>query len=296
MFHVEQMKENRDNCPLCDSNQQAKFLESRDYGNTQEPFTIVECKGCGLKFTNPVPKEIHIGAYYKSENYISHTDSRKGLMNQVYHKVRKKAIRDKELLIARLTDERRLLDIGCGTGDFLKHCQDKKWQALGLEPDIDARNIAKEKAVEVNEIEALFNLEKESFDIITMWHVLEHVYHLKRDLSQIHKLIKPEGCLVLALPNHTSYDAKHYGEYWAAWDLPIHLYHFKPNDISNVAKQFGFSLEEVLPMKWDAYYVSMLSEAHQGKNKWKGLWQGWKSNRKGKTTEFSSQIYVLRKK
>jgi 2-polyprenyl-3-methyl-5-hydroxy-6-metoxy-1,4-benzoquinol methylase len=284
------------NCPLCGGEKSETFLTAKDHSFSKEDFKIESCLSCGFKFTNPIPSEDTIGNYYKSEIYISHNDSNKGLMNKVYKWVRKRAIRSKENIVSNLSSERKILDIGCGTGDFLAHCKEQGWTAKGLEPDPGARQKCSEKGIEVADIVKLHDTSFSKVNVISMWHVLEHVYHLKRDFKRMVELLEDNGSIVIAVPNHTSYDAKKYHNYWAAYDLPIHLYHFKPDDIKLLAKQHNLSLEKMIPMKWDAYYVSMLSESFKGRNKWRGLKTGFLSNMKAKNGEYSSQIYVLRKK
>lgn len=283
-------------CPLCGGESFELFLESKDYSVSKEDFKIVECSTCSFRFTNPIPAENKIGQYYKSSHYISHTDSNKGLFNKIYKAVRKRAMKSKQALIESNVSSGNLLDIGCGTGDFLLHMKGANWNVKGLEPDDDARRIAVGKDIDVEHVDALHTLESSSCDIITMWHVLEHVYHLDRELKRIVEILKPGGYFVVAVPNHTSWDAQHYKKYWAAYDLPIHLYHFKPSDMKLIAEKYNLDLKEIVPMKWDAYYVSMLSEEHMGKNKWRGIFKGLKSNMQAKNDSYSSQIYVFNKK
>lgn len=299
MFHVEQMDLiHVESCPICGSNESELYLESKDYSTSKEPFSIRQCSGCSFRFTSPVPSEDKIGSYYESEDYISHTDSKKGVMNKVYHIVRKKAIRNKEYLIDTFNVEKSLLDIGCGTGDFLHFCKEHGWDILGLEPDAGARSICAKKGVPVKDIDELHRLEDKSVSVITMWHVLEHVYHLNRDFDKIKSVLKDDGKLVVAVPNCSSYDAQKYGEFWAAYDLPIHLYHFRPNDIKTLAEKYDMKVDKILPMKYDAYYVSMLSEKYKGGNLVNAFLTGAKSNRKANASnhQYSSQIYILSKK
>ncbi len=283
-------------CPLCGHTETETFLQSKDYSYSKEDFKIESCKSCGFKFTNPIPTEESIGNYYKSDIYISHNDSNKGLMNKVYKWVRKRAIKSKERIVSDLTSQKNILDIGCGTGDFLGFCKEHGWSTKGLEPDPGAREKCLSKGIDVANIDELHNPNFHKVNVITMWHVLEHVYHLQRDFKRMVDLLEDNGVMVIAVPNHISYDAKKYHEFWAAYDLPIHLYHFKPKDIELLAEQHHLKFERMIPMKWDAYYVSMLSESFKGRNKWLGLKTGFLSNMKAKNGEYSSQIYILRKK
>ncbi len=287
----------KSHCPICDGSEFKPFLECVDYTVSQEKFNIVECTNCGMHFTNPIPVEEEIGAYYKSESYISHSSTNKGLINKIYQQVRKITLNRKLKLIRRLAKGKRVLDIGAGTGHFLDKLTQSGYDAIGLEPDADARQFAKDHfSVNIQDLSELYNLEKKSLDVVTMWHVLEHVYDLQKDVKQISELLKGDGVLVIAVPNMGSYDAKYYKEYWAAYDLPIHLYHFTPNDIKNLFSKFGFDLVEVLPMKFDSYYISMLSEKYRGGNIINAIIRGFISNIKAKEGEFSSQTYILKRK
>ncbi len=297
MFHVKHELTNIKNCPICSSENHKFWRKGIDHNVSNDDFKIVSCDNCGFRFTNPIPTENTIGNYYKSENYISHSSTKKGLINKVYHIVRNRAIKQKESLIDSLTKEKNLLDIGCGTGDFLGYCKSQKWNAIGLEPDEDARKIALEKnKIETFDLNYLDNIASNSKDVITMWHVLEHVYNLNKDIENYKRILKPNAHLVVAVPNCSSHDADHYKEHWAALDLPIHLYHFTPNDIKNLFEKHDMELVEILPMKFDSYYISMVSEKCKGGNIISGFWRGFISNLKAKKTgkTYSSQIYFLK--
>jgi SAM-dependent methyltransferase len=286
------------NCPICNADKISFWRSGTDHNVSKDEFKISKCDACGFKFTNPIPTENTIGEYYKSDNYISHSATKKGIINKVYHKVRERAIKQKESLISSLSKDKTLLDIGCGTGDFLGYCKTKNWEAIGLEPDEDARKLAlANNNTETFSLEKLSELETESRDVITMWHVLEHVYNLNEDIEQYKRILKPGGHLVVAVPNCSSHDADHYKENWAALDLPIHLYHFTPNDIDQLMSNHGMKLTKVLPMKFDSYYISMMSERYKGGNIISGFWRGFISNMKAKKAKntYSSQVYVIQK-
>jgi 2-polyprenyl-3-methyl-5-hydroxy-6-metoxy-1,4-benzoquinol methylase len=284
-------------CPACNATVTNHFLEVQDHFLSKEQFTLVKCSGCSLVFTTPRPPLNKIGDYYKSEEYVSHSSTKKGFVNSVYNKVRNYTLNQKVKLVRRLVVGRSLLDVGAGTGHFLKRAQDSGFSVLGLEPDEDARRVAKEQnGIDLNNLDRLHELQAGSFDCITMWHVLEHVYDLRRDAQQVSRLIKQNGVWIIAVPNHTSFDAQHYGPFWAAYDVPRHLYHFSPASIIPFVEQLGFHFEEMLPMKFDAYYVSMLSEKYKGGSLINALRIGWLSNLRSKNGKCSSQIYIFRKK
>lgn len=144
--------------------------------------------------------------------------------------------------------------------------------------------------------ESLYELREQSFDIITMWHVLEHVYELRKDLEQLTKLLKPGGTIFIAVPNMGSYDAQYYKSLWAAYDVPRHLYHFQEKDIKNLFADFNFKVVDILAMKYDAFYVSMLSEKYRKGSMMRALIIGLQSNRLARNFGYSSQVYVLKGK
>jgi SAM-dependent methyltransferase len=284
-------------CPSCGSELVDFVMDVTDHFLSKEQFKLYHCSSCDLVFTWPRPEEARIGDYYKSEDYVSHSSTKKGLVNRAYNFVRSYTLKRKLKLVKALTDGRDLLDIGAGTGHFLKVMSDNGFNALGLEPDEDARNVAsRESGIVLRRIQELHELGDSSFDVVTMWHVLEHVYNLRKDLQQITALIRKDGVLIIAVPNHTSKDAGKYGSNWAAYDVPRHLYHFSPASIKKLVEPFGFSLEKQLPMTFDAYYVSMLSEKYRGGSMLSALKTGWASNRAAGADRSSSQIYIFRKK
>ncbi|MEA5457751.1 class I SAM-dependent methyltransferase [Arcicella sp. LKC2W] len=288
------------NCPVCQNNTFVEFLKVQDFTVSQEKFSIQECKNCGFKFTNPRPDLTQIGDYYKAESYISHTNTSKGLIAKLYHSVRKYTLKGKLSLINSLIPKKgKLLDVGCGTGMFLNVCQEDGWKVNGIEPDNGARQIAEEINKATIKTEILSSFKDETFDIITMWHVLEHIHLLNETIDWLKERLSENGYLIIAVPNHESKDAEIYREHWAAYDVPRHLYHFSQKSIKQLFEQKGFSLKEILPMKFDSFYVSMLSTKYQsGKiNYIKAFLDGLKSNINAKSDNrnYSSLIYIFKK-
>ena len=288
------------NCPICGSQKFDPFISGKDFFLTGESFSIVKCRDCGFRFTNPRPKAEDLGKYYESSDYISHSDSRKGLFASVYQVVRKYTLSRKLSLISKFQPKGKILDIGCATGQFLNHMDENGWKATGIEPDEKTRSRAiSEYGLDVFPEEQLNILDKYSFDVITMWHVLEHVSDLNNRMEQLRNLLKPQGTLLIAVPNCDSFDAKKYGEFWAGYDLPRHLYHFTKSDVKLLLERYGFTIVNILPMKFDAFYVSLLSEKYKsGKMRWlPALWNGFWSNMKsGKKNGHSSLIYIIKMK
>lgn len=285
-------------CPICESKSFTTFLKLKDHSVSREEFTIIQCDSCGFKITSPRPFDNKLPEYYKSEDYISHSDSQRGFINFLYQKVKNITLYQKEKLISSLNTSNRLLDIGCGTGDFIKYVSRKNWSVIGLEPDEGARSLADFKLPgKIHHIDNLFELSHQSFGIITMWHVLEHVSELNKYMAQLNLLLEKNGRLVIALPNPESADAKHYKKYWAAYDVPRHLYHFSIKNISELASNNGFLLNSTKPMVFDSFYVSMLSEKYKGGNIFSAASNGLMSNLKGrKSQNFSSLIYIFSKR
>ncbi len=234
--------------------------------------------------------------YYESDDYISHTDGKRSLFEKAYHFIKVIALKNKLNLINGLNSEKgNLLDIGAGTGDFLTVAKNNGWNIKGIEPSEKAKSIAIQKGVSF--AESINNLESHSFDVITMWHVLEHVPDLENQIRELKRLLKPNGTIIIAVPNFNSYDAKHYGIFWAAYDVPRHLWHFSKTAIKLLFEKEGMKLEKILPMKFDAFYVSLLSEKYKsGKmNFFNAFLIGLRSNIKAKANfEFSSHIYVIK--
>lgn len=287
-----------ESCPVCDSRNHSHFLTCTDHTVSKEKFDIVRCADCGFKFTNPIPPIEKLGDYYKSNDYVSHSSSKKGLINFIYNQVRKTTLKQKVKLVNRLSKGKKLLDFGCGTGHFLSAAKRSGFEVLGIEPDNQARTFAIEK----NNITALSRNEflglNSTFNIITLWHVLEHLPELNEDIARFKHLLDKDGVLLIAVPNPDSCDANYYKEFWAGYDVPRHLYHFSPNVLERLMSKHGFELQETLPMKYDAYYVAMLSEKSQGKSALKGFLNGFRSNKRAKKNPntWSSQIYIFKQK
>ena len=288
------------NCPVCGSDKFAPFLSGKDYFLSGEKFEISKCSSCGFRFTNPRPEAAELGRYYESTDYISHSDTRKGIFASVYQIVRKYTLSRKLVMISKFQKTGEILDIGCATGQFLKYMSDHGWNATGIEPDEKTRARAiSEYGLRVFPEEKLNVFNPASFDVITMWHVLEHVSDLNGRMAQLENLLKPDGTLIIAVPNCEAPDAKKYGEFWAGYDLPRHLYHFTKSDIKLLVEKFGFTIVNILPMKFDAFYVSLLSEKYKyGKMRWlPAIWNGFWSNLKsGQNKCHSSLIYVIKMK
>jgi 2-polyprenyl-3-methyl-5-hydroxy-6-metoxy-1,4-benzoquinol methylase len=291
-------RENLGQCPICQSQERHPFLRCKDHTVSGETFDIKECGSCSFRYTEPRPPEERIGDYYESEDYISHSNTSKGPINTLYKLARNYTVRKKHRMVKKLAGEMplRILDHGCGTGEFLAHCKKKGWETQGLEPDEGARAQASEQLGEqVGPPERLSELPDAFFSIITLWHVLEHVPRLQETVKDLKRTLAPGGTLVIAVPNCSSFDAEHYGPYWAAYDVPRHLYHFRPPDIRRLFEEHRMTLKEIRPMFLDGIYVSMLSEKYQGKMPWRGVWTGFRSNLKADLKEgtYSAQIYLI---
>ena len=277
------------------------FLKCKDHSVSRETFALFKDVKRDLLVTLPQPSEKKLPDYYKSEDYISHTDSKRNLMEVGYQLVKQLSLKRKVKLVTRINQSPgKVLDVGCGTGDFLQACEQSGWSIAGIEPNEKARQLASSKTNfkdYCSTIEELIESRPEPFDMITMWHVLEHVPNLADFIYKVRTLLKPDGVLIAAVPNFKSWDAGHYNSSWAAYDVPRHLWHFSRNSIEIIFSEFGMRIFEVLPMKFDSYYVSLLSEKYQkGKqNYFSAFYQGLRSNLKAKRSgEYSSLIYLIR--
>ena len=286
-------------CPICEKTDFKEHINSIDHSVSKEEFTIIKCTNCDFHFTNPRPTDSELGKYYISDHYISHNNTSKNLFEKTYQFIRNIAIKGKYKLVTSYFKTGSILDIGCGTGDFLNTFKINNWITKGIEPSDIARKQAVENLdLDVDESTDLKNV-KGKFDVITMWHVLEHVTELNETIEQLNRLTTKTGKVIIAVPNYKSYDSSFYKKYWAAYDLPIHLYHFSKETISLIFENHGFSLIKTKGMKFDAFYVSMLSEEHKSgkKNFIKASCVGLISNLYGLFTKRgnSSSIYVFEK-
>lgn len=275
-----------------------KVLDLKDYFLTQEEFSLYKDGQTGVLYTYPQPLN-DLSRYYESENYISHTDGKKSLFEKIYQVAKSYNLDQKLNLIKKSTDGKSILDYGCGAGDFLQHMQKNGYEVMGMEPNPKAFSISQNKIGKENVVNCELKDIEQKFDIITMWHVLEHIPNLNEILTELKKHLKPNGTLIIAVPNHQSYDAQHYGKLWAAYDVPRHLWHFEPNSLKLLLDKFGMKIENISPMILDAFYVSLLSEKYKGNSLAliKAFFIGLKSNLSAqKTGQYSSLIYTVKAK
>ncbi|HCY97042.1 class I SAM-dependent methyltransferase [uncultured Polaribacter sp.] len=271
-------------------------LSCKDYTVSGDSFELVINKEYEMLVTAPVPTDLE--KYYKSTAYISHTDSKKTFFDKGYQIVKNYTLQQKlSLLNSFKTSAKSVLDVGAGTGDFLSVCKNNDWETFGVEPSLVARDVAKKKGIFLKA--GLSEFKNQKFDVISLWHVLEHVEHLKDTIKTLQGLLKPGGRIVVAVPNYKSYDAQFYNEYWAAYDVPRHLWHFSQTAIHKLFSEVEMTVSQTLPMRFDSYYVSLLSEKYKkGKLKFiAGFYRGFISNLKAQvTSEYSSLIYVIKNK
>ena len=271
------------------------YQKAKDHSVSKEIFDLHHNPEFDFLITFPKPSLEKLPSYYESEDYISHTDGKRSLFEMMYHFIKNIALKNKLNLINSESQKGKLLDIGAGTGDFLVVAKKDGWQITGIEPGEKPRNIAIQKGISFEN--DLAKLEDNSFDVITMWHVLEHVPDLEFQIKELKRLIKPNGTIVIAVPNFKSFDANYYGKFWAAFDVPRHLWHFSKTSIEKLFAVENLKLVKIVPMKFDSFYVSLLSEKYKNgrMNFLNAFWIGWKSNRYGKRNmEYSSHIYVIK--
>lgn len=290
-------------CPLCNSNNIEKRFSCKDHFATGELFDIYKCNECNFVFTQGIPDEKEIGRYYDTPSYVSHSNTSKGFINKLYHIARSIMLRRKTGLVKKLTMIRngKLLDYGAGIGYFAKAMQDSGWQVTAIEKSSNARDFAKQNLkIEMQPEEYLSSIKEKSFDVVTMWHVMEHIQNLHEYWDTLHHILDENGIAIIAVPNCSSYDADCYRENWAAYDVPRHLWHFTPSTIMEFGRKHGFILERQYTMPFDGFYISMLSEKYKGAKlaSLRGILNGllgWTATF-DKCSASSSIIYVFRKK
>ena len=272
------------------------YLTTKDFLVSGEEFSLIYDSEREMLLTQPQPEIEDLSKYYESDEYISHTDNKKGIVSFLYQIVKKQALQKKTKLISSLNaGTGKLLDIGAGTGEFLKYAKHNGWKINGIEPNKGARDLANEKGVYLKK--DIKDFEGETFDVITLWHVLEHLPNLEEIVIKIEDLLKPGGTLIIAVPNYKSYDAKHYKNFWAAFDTPRHLWHFSRKSFEVLFSK-NMDLEKIKPMFYDSFYVSLLSEKNKtgNQNLIKAFFIGLRSNFSAWTTrEYSSLIYCFKK-
>lgn len=292
-------------CPLCKSGLFLNAQKIKDFAVSKESFIICNCTNCGLKFTNPRPKQERIGPYYDFPEYFSHEDKAKNLTQFLYQRVRKYTVSQKVNRLTKLKPSKgKYLDYGCGTAELLFKAQEKGWQVAGIEPNEKARKLANSK-LDGKIYSSIDELPKgSSFDIITLYHVLEHVHLLRKTVKKLVNALQPDGYIIIAVPNPESYDAVKYADNWAGWDVPRHLYHFNHQAIKQFGEIFDLTLTQQVPMPFDGYYVSLLSEGYIDPNQsmlkkyWKAIISGKKSNKEAAKTagNYSSNLFIFKKK
>ncbi len=271
------------------------FLKTKDFSVTGESFELHWDKDLDMLVTRPQPK--NLAPYYESEDYISHTDSKSSLTDRLYQLVKGKNLKNKIQTVENQVDKPdSLLDLGAGTGDFLITAQKSGFKVIGVEPNEKARQLAKEKGIELHQ--GLEYVSGQKFQAITLWHVLEHLPNLEEQIKSLASLLEDDGVLVIAVPNFKSFDAKYYKTHWAAYDVPRHLWHFSKKSISKLFARHKLKVIKIKPMWFDAFYVSILSEKYRGNTLYLisaffvGLWSNLTAIF---TKEHSSLIYVLKK-
>lgn len=301
MFHVKHERMENKKCTICGNLGFEIKFELKDYFFTNEDFVIIQCKSCGFMITDGITDYKDLGKYYNTSKYLSHEKKEKSIVSLVYNLVKRYSISRKFLLISKESNGKKILEIGCGTGDLLAAFKDKKWDTIGVEPSDSASSYAKEKHG-LKIYDKASEVKETDFDVVMLWHVLEHIENLQDIISLIKTKVKKSGRIIIALPNPDSYDAKYYKKYWAGWDVPRHLFHFKQTNIKQLLQANGIEIYKSAPLIFDSYFISMLSEEHKGTTSslvklFKTLYIGLKSNLSAmNTNEFSSMIYIARVK
>lgn len=288
-------------CPVCENPDSQLFLEGEDFFLTREKFAIVACSSCGFRYTNPRPNVEESSRYYQSDDYISHGTGKTGLIPALYGIARRFTLRSKFGLVKRYSTGNSILDVGCGTGEFLHYCSKQGLLCEGVEPSEKARSHAETTyGLNVKPDFLTGTGYSSKFDCITLWHVLEHMHRLDESLAKLTRMLNKDGVLIIALPNCDSYDARYYGKFWAAYDLPRHIFHFNKGSLIRLAEKQGLICEKILPQKLDAFYISILSEKYKtgSAGYFRSFFRALISNCKARNPQFghSSEIYILKNK
>jgi 2-polyprenyl-3-methyl-5-hydroxy-6-metoxy-1,4-benzoquinol methylase len=289
-------------CPLCSSTEINLHFTCTDYFVSREHFPVFRCATCTFQFTQDYPEEAVIGKYYESESYISHSDTSEGLSNKLYRLARRIMLTRKKNLVTDITrlNSGRILDIGSGTGYFTAAMKEAGWQSEGIEINEKAREFSRSHfGLEIQTPDKLQTIPAGSYDCVTLWHVLEHFHDPYQFTSEIFRILKPGSYCIIALPNCSSFDAEYFGQYWAAWDVPRHLWHFTPETFKVFASKSGFELVSIRNLPLDVFYISILSSKYKGSGisiisgMARGSW--WFFKTLFRKSRSSSVIYILKK-
>jgi 2-polyprenyl-3-methyl-5-hydroxy-6-metoxy-1,4-benzoquinol methylase len=287
-------------CPICNSTQLHDYIVTRDFTMTKKKFSLKKCEGCNLLITTPRPQPDELGQYYLSTEYISHSKKANSVFDKIYLIARKFTLKSKTKLLDSYAGKKSVLDYGCGTGAMLAYLKKKGWKIAGVEPSNEARAIALEE-LSSTEIKPSLEETNGKFQVLSLWHVLEHIPNIREVLHNFKRVLEKDGIVIIAVPNPNAWESNVYKEFWAAYDTPRHLWHFNQKSIQLLAETAGYKLVNILPMKLDAFYISMLSEKYKNNGQLKplqfvrGFLNGLYSNVKAfQTGEYSSLIYILK--
>ncbi len=272
------------------------LASTKDFLVSGESFEVRLDQESQVAYTHPKPSETQLPRYYASEDYISHGNQKASFIDKVYAVVQKRMLHQKQQWLQKFAQkDQTYLDFGCGTGNLVAYLNNNGWKAFGVEPSEKARLFSEAP----NEVfPDLKQVPKKNFEIIALWHVLEHLPNPAASLDALKDHLAKDGFLFLALPNYNSFDAKHYQDDWAAYDVPRHLWHFSEKGIVGLCKQHGFEMVESKGLFFDAFYVSYLSEKHKNSKAAfiRGMAIGLWSNMLAFFTQaYSSKVYVFRK-
>ncbi len=254
-------------CPACSANRIVDLFRARDYLVSGREYLIRRCEACGMGWTADPPPEEEAGGYYLSGEYISHTDRKKNFSDHLYHLARNYMLGRKHRLTTLVTGKHSgsLLDVGSGTGYYAAYMKERGWQVSAIEPNDQAREYsASHFSLSVTTPDRIEDFATGSFDCITFWHVLEHLYEPGQWLNEVRRLLKDDGRCIIALPNFSSADAEWFGKRWAALDVPRHLWHFTPDALQKFVGARGFNCERIVPLPLDLFYISSLSYRNNG--------------------------------
>jgi 2-polyprenyl-3-methyl-5-hydroxy-6-metoxy-1,4-benzoquinol methylase len=271
-------------------------MKIKDYFYSQDVFEVLPSKHEGVLETFPKLNEAELSGYYNHENYISHQTKSKTLLEKVYQVAKRVMIKRKQNKVFNFCKSGRILDIGTGTGDFLKSFDSKSWEKFAIEPNEGLHKALKNEKIHI--LKSVEEIQHQQFDVITLWHALEHIPNLEGTLQRIQSSLNPDGVLIIAVPNYNSYDAAFYKTHWAAWDVPRHVWHFSKSGLISLCQKFNFEFVTNSPLLLDAFYISIISEKYRNSNNMlRAFCVGLYSNLLGLfKNEYSSFVYVLNAK